>query len=291
MSKRSVLLHLDADDHPSVFDRVVAVDAGVDVLLSHGSVKVGQVRDLVHGAIFTRGPKDLNRTALFVGGSNVEKAEELYSEARKHLLPQYGLRVSMMLDANGCNTTAVAAVRAVMASVPCSGARALVLAGTGPVGQRVVSLLARLGCAVRLASRQLDRAEAAARAIMCKRPGAAIEAVAPANAFDMSRALEDCDILVACGAAGIRLVDHGIWSKKRLKVVVDLNGVPPMGIEGIEPFDSGVEREGAICHGALGVGGFKMKLHKACISSLFETNQLELEEDAIFDRAVILAGG
>ena len=33
-------------------------DAGADEVLSYGNVQPEQVRDLVHGAIFTRGPKD-----------------------------------------------------------------------------------------------------------------------------------------------------------------------------------------------------------------------------------------
>ena len=68
MDKRKILIQLDSDPHPSVFDRVVAVDAGADEIFSYGGVKPEQVRDLIHGAIFTRGPKDLKRTALFVGG-------------------------------------------------------------------------------------------------------------------------------------------------------------------------------------------------------------------------------
>ena len=54
--KRKILIQLDTDPHPSVFDRVVAIDAGVDELFSYGGVKPEQVAGLVHGAIFTRGP-------------------------------------------------------------------------------------------------------------------------------------------------------------------------------------------------------------------------------------------
>ena len=57
--KRKILIQLDSDPHPSVFDRVVAIDAGADEVFSYGGVKPEQVRGLVHGAIFTRGPKDL----------------------------------------------------------------------------------------------------------------------------------------------------------------------------------------------------------------------------------------
>src|ERR1700730_11202759 len=106
MSKRKILIQLDSDPQPSAFDRVVAIDAGADELFSYGSVRPEQVRDLVHGAIFTRGPKDLKHTAIFIGGSDVASGEKLLAEVRKHMLPKFGLRVSVLLDANGANTTA-----------------------------------------------------------------------------------------------------------------------------------------------------------------------------------------
>ena len=60
MDKRKILIQLDTDAQPSVFDRVVAIDAGADEVFSYGGVRPEQVQALVHGAIFTRGSKDLN---------------------------------------------------------------------------------------------------------------------------------------------------------------------------------------------------------------------------------------
>src|ERR1700736_3993193 len=158
MMIRKILIQLDSDAHPSVFDRVVAIDAGADEVFSYGSVKPEQVRDLIHGAIFTRGPRDLKRTALFIGGSDVAAGERLLAEACRHMLPQFGLRVSVLLDANGANTTAAAAVRAAARHLELRGTGALVRGGTGPVGQRVARLLARQGARVRVGSRQRARA-------------------------------------------------------------------------------------------------------------------------------------
>src|SRR5215468_10336982 len=164
MDKRTILIQLDGDPHPSVFDRVVAIDAGVDELFSYGGVRPEQVAGLVHGAIFTRKPSDLKRTALFIGGSDVAAGEKLLAEAVKAMIPAFGLRVSVLLDANGANTTAAAAVRVAGKHLDLAAARALVLGGTGPVGQRVGLLLGRQGAHVRLASRQQARAAAAADA-------------------------------------------------------------------------------------------------------------------------------
>src|SRR5207237_2887809 len=148
MDKRKILIQLDSDAQPSVFDRVVAIDAGADEVFGYGSVRPEQVRDLVHGAIFTRGPKDLKSTAIFIGGSDVAAGERLLEEVRRHMLPQFGLRVSVLLDANGANTTAAAAVRAASRHIQLNNASALVLRGTGRLAQRVARLLARPGAAV-----------------------------------------------------------------------------------------------------------------------------------------------
>ena len=159
MTKPKILIQLDSDRHASVFDAVVAVDAGVDQLLQYGGIEVQGVRELVHGAIFTRGPQDLRNTAIFIGGADVAAGEALLREVTHSFFGP--LRVSVLLDANGANTTAAAAVLVARRHVALAGATAVVLAGTGPVGQRAVRLLARAGAKVRLASRRLDRASAA----------------------------------------------------------------------------------------------------------------------------------
>src|SRR3954463_5051307 len=186
--KPTVLVQLDTDPLPSVFDRVVAVDAGVQHLFSYGGVTPQTVMGLVHGCIFTRGPKDLHRTAIFVGGSDVAAGEALLPEGRKQLIPSYGMSVSLMLDSNGSNTTAAAAVRAAGRHIDLSSAQSLVLGGTGPVGQRVARLLARAGGHVRVGSRQKDRAEAVCATIRAHIPTAKIEAVNVSSSADAPQA-------------------------------------------------------------------------------------------------------
>ena len=103
-----ILLCLDSDPQPSVFDAVVAIDAGADQLLRHGNIKPDAVRDLVYGAMFTRGPSDLKNTAVFVGGFDVSAGEQLLAKTRECYFGP--MRVSVMLDSNGANTTSAAAV-------------------------------------------------------------------------------------------------------------------------------------------------------------------------------------
>jgi len=285
--KPRILIQLDTDQHPSVFDRVVAVDAGVEHIFSYGGVKPEQVRDLVHGAIFTRSPKNLNRTAIFVGGSDVGVGELVLAEVRKAMIPGPGLCVSVMLDSNGSNTTAAAAVRAAAKHLDLGQAKSLILGGTGPVGQRVARLLARQGGHVRIASRQVDRAEAVCSSIRHAVPGANVEAVSASTSADGTKALDDRNLVIAAGAAGVVLLPKKLRSMcKTLQVAIDLNAVPPVGIEGIEVIDKAVMRDEVACYGALGVGDAKMRIHKAALLALFEDNRKVLDAEEIYSLAL-----
>jgi hypothetical protein len=283
VDKRKILIQFDSDPHSSSFDRIVAIDSGADEVFAYGGVNPEQVRDLVHGAIFTRGPKDLHNTAIFVGGSDVTAGERLLEEVRKHMLPQFGLRVSVLLDSNGANTTAAAAVYAASRHLPLTGATALVLGRPGPVAQRVARLLAREGARVRVGSPELARAEAACKVIQAQVPGAAVEPVSAASEAETTAAADGRQVIVTAGQAGIVLVPKSIvQNSSALRVAIDLNAVPPLGIDGIEVTDKAVERGGIICYGALGVGGIKMKIHKAAVTKLFERNDQIMDAEEVY---------
>jgi len=288
MDKAKILIQLDTDSQPSVFDRVVAVDSGADHVFSYANVTPEQVEGLVHGAIFTRGADQLNRTAIFIGGADVNAGEQILTKV-KEVMARAGLRVSVMLDSNGSNTTAAAAVRAAVRHMDVSAGKALVLGGTGPVGQRAALLLARIGAHVRIGSRQIPRAESVCQSIRNKIPNARVEAVPTANSGDGPKALEGRDLVIAAGAAGALLLPRKIRAScETLLVAIDLNAVPPVGIEGIEVFDKAVHRENTVCYGAIGIGGTKMKIHRAAVAQLFERNDQVLDAEEIYDLALRL---
>jgi hypothetical protein len=281
MSKPKILIQLDPDPQASVFDAVVAIDAGVDRLLQYSAVSREQVQGLVHGAMFTRGPQDLHQTAIFIGGSNVAAGEALLAETTKCFFGP--MRVSVLLDANGANTTAAAAVLAAAKQVPLAGAVATVLAGTGPVGQRAARLLARQGAEVRIASRSRERASQSCAAIAARVPGAKLSAVQTASVAETAASLKGAQIAISAGAAGVELISADVRRDcATLKVAIDLNAVPPLGIAGIEVTDKAKERDGVISYGAIGVGGTKMKIHRAAIEKLFTANNLILDAEDVF---------
>lgn len=282
-TRPKILVQLDTDPQPSVFDGVVAVDAGVDHLFRHGGVTPENVRDLVYGALFTRGPAELHRTAIFLGGSQVSAAEAVLEAVKKTFFGPF--RVSVLFDANGSNTTAAAAVLAALRGCGESldGARVTALAGTGPVGQRIARLLGRLGATVVLGSRDLGRASALAQRLHKATGG-------PVIPFNMSRresleeAIQGATVIVNSGPAGVQLLPRSLWEGvSGLKALIDLNAVPPLGIEGVESGDKGKERSGVRAWGALGVGGTKMKIHVRAIQDLFTANNHILDAEEVME--------
>lgn len=277
---KKVLIQLDCDPQPSTFDAIVAVDAGADVLLRHGGVTPENVVPLVHGGMFTRGGPDLAATAIFVGGADVAAADAVAETVRKTFFGP--VRLGVLVDPAGANTTAAAAVIAAgrhvalerASATPC---RAVVLGATGPVGGRVARLLAALGCRVAIVSRSRERAADLAAGIAAQLPAAAarIEPIEhhssgclPGSAF--AQAIAGAEVVIAAGAAGATLLDEaGCRSAASARVIIDLNAVPPAGIEGVTPVDKARSEGGTIRYGALGIGGTKMKIHKAAVARIF----------------------
>src|SRR2546428_12308301 len=101
---RKLLLQLDSSRLPSVFDRVVAYDGGADEVMSYGGITPGEVRDLVYGCIFTRGPQDLKNTAVFIGGADIAAGGGLLGPG-----PPGGVQTvtrSPLLGSDGAHTAA-----------------------------------------------------------------------------------------------------------------------------------------------------------------------------------------
>ena len=285
---KKLLYQFDTDTLPSVFDNVVGYDGGADHISAYGGVNAENVGALVEGAIFTRSPKDKKNTALFVGGSNMLQGDSVLNAVRAKFFAKF--RVSVMFDCNGSNTTAAAAVAWLAHTRALSGKRAVVLAGSGPVGQRAAVLLAREGADVAITGRKLTGVQTARDAIKA-RFGIDVEAIeAPANT-DRAAALQGAHIVLATGASGVTLLDAKQWQENpSLELIADANASPPAGIEGVGISDRGTSSHGKILFGPLGFGALKLALHRTCIARLFEQNDLVLDAEEIYAIAKGMVG-
>jgi methylenetetrahydrofolate/methylenetetrahydromethanopterin dehydrogenase (NADP+) len=153
---------------------------------------------------------------------------------------------------------------------------------------RAAGLLAKAGADVTITSRRA--VEASFLENVQKRFGGTIRAVTMREATEAAAVLDGAELLISAGPAGVCMVPRDAWAgRKNLRVAADLNAVPPQGIEGIEVQDNAAERDGVVVFGALGVGGLKMKIHKACIARLFESNDAVLDAETIAEVAAALA--
>jgi hypothetical protein len=299
---KKILIQLDSDEFASTFDCIVAYDSGADIVQSYGSVTPSAVRNLILSAFFTRAVSDLKDLAVWIGGSDVEAGQQMLAEARRTFFGPF--KISLMLDSNGCNTTASTAVAKLARQTDLHGKGALVI-GPGPVGLRAAVLLASEGCHVQLISipsrllgprfnpelalRTLESARNAVEAF-CGSPEAAaggrVQVEDVSDLAELGKFLGSAEIVMAAGPAGVRLLPLVSWVKSpNLKWLLDFNLTEPLGIEGIKPADDFAYYEGKRALGALAIGNPKMKVHKACIGRLFERNDLVLDTAGVYSIA------
>ena len=195
------------------------------------------------------------------------------------------MTVSVMLDPNGSNTTAAAIVRKVMTNYDINDKKVVII-GSGPVGQRTALFFLKEGAGeVVITSRDITRSTAISLQ-MKSAYGVNITAGEAANDESVNKLLNDAHIAIACGPPGVCVIPQSAWeSNDTLEVVADVNAVPPQGIAGLDVMDNGTDKKGIRFYGALTIGNFKMKVHRAAIKSLYESNNQFLNESTIYDIA------
>lgn len=284
---KKLLYHFDTDAIPSVFDSVVAYDGGADHVTQLGGVNEENCSGLVEGAIYTRAPKDKKNTAIFVGGSDLFAGQKLFQAIHDEFFSNF--RVSIMLDSNGCNTTSAAGVALLNNATNLQGKTAVVLAGTGPVGQRAAVLLAISGAEVRLTSRKQSRSVEACDE-MHDRFGVIMTPMQASDDDSIATALDGAHIVFGAAKAGIQLLNAQQWQNHpTLELIADVGTSKVLGFEGIDVMDKGTERYGKRVFGGIGIGALKLKLHRACIAKLFESNDIALDAESIYKIAQSMA--
>ena len=274
---KKLLYHFDTDAIPSVFDSVVAYDGGADHVTQLAGVTPKNCLPLVEGAIYTRAPKNKKNTAIFIGGSDLASGQELFTTVQNVFFGNF--RVSRMLDSNGCNTTAAAGVALISNAIDVKGKTAVVLAGTGPVGQRAATMLAMRGATVRLTSRQMERSEHSCE-LMEREFGVKLEPMVAADDNSISEALDNAQIVFGAGKSGIQLLRAEQWQNHpTLEVMADVGTGRILGFEGIDMMDNNEDRFGKKVFGGIGIGALKLKLHRECIGRLFESNSLVIDAE------------
>ena len=281
MEKPFILHMLTTAKNLSPFDVNMAIDAGWISAVPYINVEPSEVRGLVQDAIFSRSPKGLVRTGIFIGGRETKQAMDMLKLAKNAMVPPF--EVSVFADPSGAFTTAAGMVAAVEKELAdkfgttLEGKNILALGGTGPVGQAAAVISAQAGANVRIIGRQLDRAERTAELCSQEFGDGKITITAGADA-DKAEYIKTADIVFATGAAGIELLSAElIASAPQLKVVADVNAVPPAGIAGVDAFDNGKpiagSISGAVGIGALAIGNIKYQAQSRLLKRMLESEK------------------
>jgi methylene-tetrahydromethanopterin dehydrogenase len=294
MDKPYILHMLTPEKNVSPFDVNMAYDAGWTAAMAYTQVTLDDVAVLVQDAIFSRGPKGVRRTGIFIGGRDMQLAMDMMENARDAMVPPF--EVSVFADPSGAFTTAAGMVAAVSRCLKkqhgtsLQDKRVVVLGGTGPVGAAAAVLAAKAGAEVVIMGRQKDKADRVAA--LCNHSyGADLTGIkGDANDHKMGQ-LAGAHVVLATAKAGVQVLSSAeIAQATELLVVADVNAVPPPGIEGVEVNDDGKALTGsrqALGVGALAVGNIKYQAQHHLLKAMRESDKpLNLHFEHAFDWAI-----
>jgi len=277
MEKPFILHMLTPLAQMSPFDINMACDAGFDVVASHTNVQLDQVAALTQDTIFSRGPKGVRRTSIFIGGRDNTLAADMLDAARKAMFPPF--EVSVFVDPSGAFTTAAAMVACVERQLrkthgtDLKNKSVMIFGGTGPVGAAAAVLAAQSGARVGIVGREdVSRARRTAEAVNA-RYGVDVQPVDASTDALKLKMMRDADVVLATAKAGHRVVGKELLAEApRLLVAADVNAVPPPGIEGVGATDDGTKLSAAsgraVGIGALAVGNVKYQTERGMFEAM-----------------------
>jgi methylene-tetrahydromethanopterin dehydrogenase len=267
-----LLFYLDTDVKASPFDICMAYDVGYDAVIPYENVTPEDANLIVQDALLSRGPKGVKHTAFLIGGKNAERAEEVFKAVKDAMFPPF--KTSIVVDPAGAYTTAAAMVAKIESALLESKLGELkdktcAILGTGAVGQIAAVLLAKMGCNVMIVSLNPKRVDGKEHAenmarLLAKDHGVQVQGIFAPTPASKIEVLKKADVVMCAGVKGVRLVDKEMLNElKHIKVLLDINAVPPFGVEGIELNDDMREMmPGIFTIGALTVGSLKHKVEK-----------------------------
>ena len=275
---KTVIIFMDTDKHASPFDILMAVDLFPDAeILKYENITLEDVEKIVYDALFPRGPEGAKHTKIFINGKDFKKANEILEKAKNCMVPPF--EVSIIVDPKGAYTTATAAVAKTLELSIEKGFGGIenkvitILAGTGPVGQTAARLYASEKADVILTSRSLQKASSVVTRINEDIEGDRVRGIEAQTSTDMGEAIEKADIVLSAGAAGTELLPLDVLKRcgKRVKIIADINAIPPLGVEGLDSKDDGREILPNVCGiGALAIGKLKNRIEAGLIRTAVE---------------------
>jgi methylene-tetrahydromethanopterin dehydrogenase len=219
-------------------------------------------------------------TGIFIGGKDAIVALDMMDEAKKAMVPPF--RVSVFADPAGSFTTAAAMVACVERVLKfkfgrsLKGMRVAVFGATGVVGFASSVIAALEGASVQLvAHRGFERVIKSA-GISKERFRVDLEPVNGETDEKKRAVIANADVILVAATAGTRVISaEQLKLAQRLLVIADVNAVPPLGVEGMEPFMDGAPLAGcdALGVGPLTIGNIKYKTESGLFKQMIASHE------------------
>lgn len=266
--------------HMSPFDVNMALDAGYDDAITYTNVTIDDVYGLIQDAIFSRSPEGIKRQGAFIGGKRAIEALDMMDRAKKAMVPPF--EISVFADPAGSFTTAAAMVACAKKALQekfdtdLEGKRVVVFGGTGVVAFASAVIASTGGAKSVLVG--YDGPERVRRLTMeaNDRFEANLGYADGTTEEQKSELAESADVIFSAGPAGRQILSLAqIKPAKDMKVVADVNAVPPLGIEGVGMKDKGtpIDGTGAVGIGALAIGDVKYKTEAGLFKKMIEADK------------------
>ena len=282
-TEKPYILHaLSPTKFVSPFDVNMAYDSGFDKVSTYTNVEMDDINDLVQDIVFSRHPNDCKKTGLFIAGEDDEKAIEMMEKAKKAMVPPF--EISIFADPAGSFTTAAAMIGCVKKLLKEKFKTDLkdkvlqIVGAKGIVGGACAVIAAQEGAKVGMVIHREGAIEPIEKRIKNykKKYKVNLNAIMGISDDEKTKMSENADIILCAAKAGSEaLLKKHFSSAKNLKIVSDVNAVPPPGVEGLEVNFNGDAIRGTKIYGigALAVGQIKAQVQHKLLKLMCESGK------------------
>ena len=264
MIKKSILHLITAAKNASPFDVNMAYDAGYDQIIPYTNVALSEVAGLSQDVIFSRSPSGVKREAIFIGGRDIDLAMQMLEASKKAMFAPF--ECSIFADPSGAFTTAAAMIAKLefhlkkQFNEDLTGKTLSVFGANGPVGGCAAIIAAQQGAIVQLVTYKSVTDLVAKVNSWNVKYKINLQVVDGTTEQAKQQVLANADLVICAAAAGVQVISQGhLQVAKKLKVLADVNAVPPIAVQGLAVDSDGVVIEGsqAFGIGALAIGQLK----------------------------------
>ena len=277
MTKKNILHMISPQGNVSPFDVNMACDAGYDLVIPYTNVNLTDVKGLVQDAIFSRSVSNTKKTGIFICGKDASLALDMLDTAKKSMVPPF--EVSVFPDPAGSFTTAAAMVACTEKTLKekfetnFDNKNIIIYGGKGIVGGISAIMCAQNGAkctivgydGIKNVQKKADEYKTRYGVNIIPGDGSTDEL--------NSSYLPEADIIFCAARAGTQVISMEQLNKaKNVKILADVNAVPPAGLEGVGLNDDDSKHPcGGLSIGPLTSGDIKVKtqykmFEKMCVT-------------------------